>query len=274
MNWHRVKTQTGFSDDSTVLDIFITTDKRNSSGLSSVRANRPFHFFGEEKLNEAFRGVFLLRIRQKNLSQISPHPLLLLVVLVLKSKVLYSSHAGGWTLVKRVIFSDGLQPRNREEIQTIDYRIQLSNYSSNLYILVTEGLKKLRSDIGFQQFRFYCRKATPGRVFHITTKTTSLGEAVVQYFTGNTSVPPQACDSFTAQPDDNSTLSGKCMEWGYPTNNTWGKNATTPQNIKMYKRLVLWRTEKHAVAMGHSDYFCDDLTKNGTDGDTWEFYVR
>ena len=127
--------------------------------------------------------------------------------------------------------------------------------------------------MGFQQFRFYCRKATPGRVFHIMTKNTSLGEAVVQYFTGNTNVPPQACDSFTALPDDNSTLSGKCMEWGYPTMNTWGKNATTRQNIKLYKKFVLWRT-KSAVSMSRSDYFCDDLTKNGTDGDTWEFYVR
>ena len=101
----------------------------------------------------------------------------------------------------------------------------------------------------------------------------------MQYFTGNTSVPPQACDSFTALPDDNSTLSGECMKWGHPTKNTWGKNAwgensTTPQNIKMYKRLVLWKSEKHAVAMGHSDYFCDDLTKDGSDGDKWEFYVR
>lgn len=225
-----------------------------------------------------------MRIRKKKLSQISPHPLLLVVVHVLKSKVLCSSHAGGWTLVKRVIFSGGFQPTNGEEIQTTDYRIQLSNYSSNLHLLVTEGLKNLRSDIGFQQFRFYCRKATPGRVFHITTKTTSIGEAVVQYFTGNTSVPPQACDSFTALPDDNSTLSGECMKWGHPTKNTWGKNAwgknawgenaTTPENIKMYKRLVLWKSEKHAVAMGHSDYFCDDLTKDGSDGDTWEFYVR
>ena len=96
----------------------------------------------------------------------------------------------------------------------------------------------------------------------------------MQYFTENTSVPAQACDSFTALPDDNSTLSGECMEWGYPTTNTWGKNAPTRHNIKMYKRLALWKTEKRAVAMGHSDYFCDDLTKNGTDGDTWEFYVR
>ena len=98
-----------------------------------------------------------MRIRQKNFSQISPHLLLplLVVVLFLKSKVLYSSHAGGWTLVKRVIFSDGLQPTKGEEIQTTDYRIQLSNYSSNLHLLVTDGLKNLRSDMGFQQFRFY-----------------------------------------------------------------------------------------------------------------------
>ena len=200
--------------------------------------------------------------------------LLLVVVPVPKSNVLYSSPAGGWTLVKRVKFSNGQQPTNRDEIQTADYRIQLSKYSSNLHLLVTEGLKNLTSDMGFQQFRFYCRKATPGRVFHIATKATSLGEAVVKYFTGNTSVPPQACESFTALPDDNSTLSGKCREWGYPTKNTWGKNATSPENIKMYVRLVLWKTERHAVAMGYSDYFCDDLTKDGSDGDKWEFYVR
>ena len=84
-----------------------------------------FHFFSEEKLNEVFRGVFLLKIRQKNFSQISRHPLLplLVVALFFKSTVLYSSNAGGWTLVKRVIFSDGLQPTKEEEIQTTDYRI-------------------------------------------------------------------------------------------------------------------------------------------------------
>ena len=177
-----------------------------------------------------------------------------------------------------MVLTDGSHPQFGEEIRTADYKVQLSNFDSNLHLLVTQGLLNLRQDMGFDQMRFYCHKATPGRVFHIATKTNPLGKAVVQYFTGITNTPPQACDSYTAFPDDNSLTSGSCMKWGldYPTNNLWGKYQTIQTEVKMYKKFVIWKTSgvKYAVSMGTSDYFCDDATKEVSPGDKWEFYVR
>ena len=131
--------------------------------------------------------------------------------------------------------------------------------------------------MGFEQMRFYCHKKIPGKVFHVATKANSLGEAVIQYFTGKTTNPPQACDSFSTFPDDNSTLSLKCSEWGstvYP--NSWGKNKTRT-SLNMWNRLVVWRvtSEKiYVVAMCKNDYFCEDTVKQGSPGDEWKVYVR
>jgi len=138
------------------------------------------------------------------------------------------------------------------------------------------GFRDLRAAMGFEQMRFYCHKKIPGKVFHVTTKTNSLGEAVIQFFTGKTTTPPQACDSFSTFPDDNSTLSRKCAEWGafrYP--DSWGRNSTTALN--MCHRLVVWRVINeniYAVAMCNNDYFCEDTVKQGSPGDEWKVYVR
>ena len=46
------------------------------------------------------------------------------------------------------------------------------------------GFRDHRAVMGFEQMRFYCHKKIPGKVFHVATKPNSLGEAVIQYFTG------------------------------------------------------------------------------------------
>ena len=128
------------------------------------------------------------------------------------------------------------------------------------------GFMDLRANMGFEQMRFYCYNKIPGEAFHVATKGNSLGEAVVQYFIGNTTTPPQACDLFSTFPDDNSTLFPKCADWGplqFP--DIWG----------MSHRLV-WRAtpqENYFVAMC-SDYFCEDFAKQGSIGDKCKVYVR
>ena len=52
-------------------------------GLTSFGKNERGNFSGEKKYNEAFRGVYILRVCEKNLK------LKLLVVLVLESKGLH-----------------------------------------------------------------------------------------------------------------------------------------------------------------------------------------
>ncbi|KAL9973081.1 hypothetical protein ACROYT_G019491 [Oculina patagonica] len=183
---------------------------------------------------------------------------------------------GGWTLVRRVKLTDGSVISNEQTTQVTDYREQLTNYGSNYHVLKMNGLLDLRTDMGFEQMRFYCHKKNPGKVFHVATKKNPLGEAVLQYFTGITTTPPQACDSFSTFPDDNSTLSRKCAEWGVPFNSDfWGKNKTYPTN--MYVRLVVWKPPDRTpdiVAMYNNDYFCEDNVKQGSPGDEWKVYVR
>ena len=74
-------------------------------------------------------------------------------------------------------------------------------------------MKELRSNVSFTQLRFYCSKQR-GRTFHVTTVANSTGEAVVQYFSGQTDVRTDACGSFVRMEDDNSAMSQVCKEWG------------------------------------------------------------
>ena len=74
-------------------------------------------------------------------------------------------------------------------------------------------MKELRSNVSFTQLRFFCSKQQ-GRTFHVTTTANSTGEAVVQYFSGQTDARPDACGSFVRMEDDNSAMSQVCKEWG------------------------------------------------------------
>ena len=129
------------------------------------------------------------------------------------------------------------------------------------------GFMDLRANMGFEQMRFYCYNKIPGEAFHVATKGNSLGEAVVQYFIGNTTTPPQACDLFSTFPDDNSTLFLKCADWGtlqFP--DIWGIDNSYA--LIMSHRLV-WRAtpqENYFVAMCSDYQFCEDFAKQGSLG--------
>ena len=184
--------------------------------------------------------------------------------------------SGGWTLVRRVKLTNGSFPSKNQQVTVFDYREQLQNYNSNDHVLSMRGFMDLRADMNFEQMRFYCHKKIPGKVFHVATKTNSLGEAVIQYFTGETTTPPQACDSFSTFPDDNSTLSLQCTEWGtLQLRDIWGINNSYA--LSMSFQLVRWITtskELYVVAMCNGYYFCEDSEKQGSPGDEWKVYVR
>ena len=54
----------------------------------------------------------------------------------------------------------------------------------------------------------------------MTTVANTTGEAVVQYFSGQTDVPPASCDSYFRMENDNSRLAGVCQKWGWGA--SWG----------------------------------------------------
>ena len=133
-------------------------------------------------------------------------------------------------------------------------------------------MKELRTHFSFTQLRFHCGK-NKGRTFHLTTATNSSGEAVVQYFSGQTDAFPKACGSFVRMKDDNSKLAADCSQWHHKT---WG-NSYIGQNRH---RVVAYVNGKyHWLLHGSSRWECDDY-KYGAEyfglstGDFWRVFVR
>ena len=79
---------------------------------------------------------------------------------------------------------------------------------------MNSAINELREHLSFTQLRFHCSKQQ-GRTFHLTAAANSSGEAVVQYFSGQTENIPHSCGSFLPEKGDNSYLAGQCNKWGY-----------------------------------------------------------
>ena len=130
----------------------------------------------------------------------------------------------------------------------------------------------------FTQLRFYCSKQQ-GRTCHVITAANVTGEAVVQYFSGQTEVQPYSCNSFYRMEDDNSKLAAQCDKWGYEGSASyvgkWG-HASVKGETRMYiggirvPYLRFW-------AFSNKARNCDD-GKNDfsalSPGDFWKIYVR
>ena len=159
-----------------------------------------------------------------------------------------------------------------------NYR-DISNYTDNGLLVVASAMTELRSVMGFDQFRFYCRKVTPGRTFHVMTNKDAKGEAVVRYFTDSPDSPATACNSFTALPDDTSNLSGKCRHWGHTTSNRWGADSLTGEK-RMYSGLVIRPYNAVVKILYNGDpkgQLCDQSRSTNAApmvGDEWKFFVR
>ena len=153
----------------------------------------------------------------------------------------------------------------------------ISNYSKNNMVLKTNAMKQLRTHLSFTQLRFHCNKQQ-GRTFHVTTAANRSGEAVVQYFSGQTRVQPSSCNSFLRMEDDNSKLSAQCEKWGYDGEENAGKwghyNSRGPN--RLYNRMAFIYNERY-WRFYNGRQRCDD---GGSDispisaGDFWKIYVR
>ena len=159
-------------------------------------------------------------------------------------------------------------------IEVSDYRM-ISEQVENR-IVKNDGLVKLKQDMGFDQLRFYCRKKSVGRTFHIMTNNDTLGRNAVRSMTETFEPQAQACGSFTALPDDTSVLSQNCAKWGYMSGfnaNRWGSNYPG-----MYKKNRLYRHPAscagHDICFLASCYTCDSNSAVKSTGDTFEIYVR
>ena len=107
----------------------------------------------------------------------------------------------------------------------------------------------------FTQLRFHCSK-NKGRTLHLTMAGNSSGEAVVQYFSGQTDANPKACGSFVRMKDDNSKLAADCNQWG---SKEWGY----PHSGKSRYRIIAFVPWKYIWNFyGNSRWECDDYSFN------------
>ena len=145
-------------------------------------------------------------------------------------------------------------------------------------VLQKSAMKELRRHLSFTQLRFHCRKKQR-RTFHVVTASNSSGEAVVQYFSGQTDEQPNACGSFVRLTrDDNSELAGICKDWGQLGSGKWGNGED--QN-RLFSYPVLRKPRYHLRVQLHNvddlrKMECDDSSAPnvGTNGDFWRVFVR
>ena len=142
-------------------------------------------------------------------------------------------------------------------------------------VLTKTAMNELRTHLSFTQLRFHCSKNN-GRTFHVTTAANSTGEAVVQYFSGQTDVQPASCGSYVRMENDNSRLARVCQNWGLAK---WGYDGLDEERIYNLPAFVLhsyhWALNYPAYGGGQAKRWeCDDLRVGVTTGDFWKIYVR
>ncbi|XP_078347708.1 uncharacterized protein LOC144632839 [Oculina patagonica] len=175
---------------------------------------------------------------------------------------------GGWLLVSRLVIDN---PSSRQLSEETSYR-GISNYHNNKTFLTKSAMNELRTHLPFTQLRFHCSKQQ-GRTFHVTTVANSTGEAVVQYFSGQTDVQPDACGSFVRMENDNSFLAGQCNKWCH--GNNIGKWGAYRDEDRLYHEAAYVPGSYHwLLTPGGSRWECDDINVGVSSGDFWKVFVR
>ena len=172
---------------------------------------------------------------------------------------------GGWLLVSNVVVGN---------LSSLHYSYEssyheISNCHNKSLLLTTDAMKELRTHLSFTQLRFHCRK-NKGRTFHLTTAANSSGEAVVQYFSGQTEARPEACGSFVKMKDDSSRLAANCNQWN---NKKWG----TSSEKNRYRVVAYVGLKYYWVLSESSRWECDDNSAKYfglSTGDFWRVFVR
>ena len=152
---------------------------------------------------------------------------------------------------------------------------EISSYFNNQTLLTKSAMNELRRHLSFTQLRFHCSKQQ-GRTFHVTTVANSTGEAVVQYFSGQTDIQPDSCGSFVRMENDNSRLAGVCSQWGYNgVSYNIGKWGHARDQDRLYIFPVLKGSAYHWVLVPYPPGLeCDDVGVGASSGDFWKVFVR
>ena len=175
--------------------------------------------------------------------------------------------SGGWLLVSNIVFDNS----SSQQLSAETSYLGISNYRTNKMVLKPSAMKELRTHLSFTQLRFHCSKQQ-GRTFHVTTATNITGEAVVQYFSGQTDVQPNACGSFMRMEDDNSRLAGVCDRWGLQHSGTWGRG---PNESRLYNHVAyLIQSNLWMIRPELKKWLCDDNKSEASNGDAWKVFVR
>ena len=136
-------------------------------------------------------------------------------------------------------------------------------------------MNELRTHLSFTRLRFHCNKQQ-GRTFHVTTAANSTGEAVVQYFSGQTDVQPDACGSFVRMENDNSSLADVCHRCGYNGASyyvgKWGH--ALDQDRLYYASAFVVNSYHWLLTPDGSRWECDDYLVGVSSGDFWKVFVR
>ena len=142
--------------------------------------------------------------------------------------------------------------------------------TSDQMVLTKTAMNKLRTHLSFTQLRFHCSKNN-GRTFHVTTAANSTGEAVVQYFSGQTDVQPASCGSYVRMENDNSRLARVCQNWDLAK---WGYAPAPFDEERLYRHPAWVSGLYHWELYPKKRWECDDYFVGVTTGDFWKIYVR
>ena len=147
----------------------------------------------------------------------------------------------------------------------------IGSYHNNKTVLTKSAMKELWTHLSFTQIRFHCCKQQE-RTFHVTTVANSPGEAVVQYFSGQADVQPDACGSFVRMENDNSRLARACRQWGYNGRYSVGKwgHARDQNRLYFYPAFVTGLYHWQVTLR----WDCDDYLVGLSSGDFWKVFVR
>jgi len=182
--------------------------------------------------------------------------------------------SGGWLLVSSLVMQSSIPPTK------LPVKTSYRGISSKQVFLTQSAMKELRKRMPFTQLRFHCKKQR-GRTFHVTTAANSSGEAVVQYFSGQTDVLPTSCGSFVTMNDDNSKLTGACSKWGYEKGSyevgKWGHGVVGHwggDQDRLYDHAAFIFAQSHWLVWEGNRWECDDLDVGVSPGDFWKVFVR
>ena len=166
-------------------------------------------------------------------------------------------------------------PSSRQLSIESSYR-EISNYHDNKALFITkDAMKELRTHLSFTQLRFHCSKQK-GRTIHVTTAANSSGEAVVQFFSGQTNSRPLGCGSFKRMKDDNSITTASCREW---KDMKWGSRKVAQERLNDHLFYVPGHYHWY-LPNGNQRWECDDFKKSGSEffalssDDFWKVFVR